>query len=462
MSSDIANPLPRTPVTVLTGFLGSGKTTLLNRILSEHHGQRIAVIENEFGEIGIDQDIVINADEEILEMNNGCICCTVRGDLLRILGRLQERRDRFDRVVIETTGMANPGPVAQTFIVDEDIAKHYELDGIVTLVDARHAPQHFDTTDEFMAQVGFADRIVLNKTDLVSPAEADTLVSRLRRLNAMADILPAHMSNVALDRVLNIGGFNLNRALEVNPGFLEPEYPFEWLGVYDLPAGLLRLSLQPGPDPAMTVLLVPLAAMEIGEPATLAEAHFTTFSDAAQAFAPGATLAADGRPQDLLVSGTGASEYTLLIPAMGRYALFTQHTPEEFDLTLEAEDGQRLQPSQARYFNAAHSHDDTVSSVAFELPGDLEAARLNAWLSVLLQEEGANLFRMKGILSLYGEPARVIFQGVHMLFDYQLGTPWGDEPRVSRLVFIGRNLNPDYLEGALALCRISNRSSVAD
>ena len=170
------------PVTVLTGFLGSGKTTLLNRILAEEHGLRIAVIENEFGEIGIDQDLVINVDEEVFEMNNGCICCTVRGDLIRILGELAERKDKFDRVILETTGMADPGPVAQTFFVDQKVSDHYELDGIITLVDAKHVVAHLDSnTDEVMAQVAFADRMVINKADLVTDEEMLNLQKRLKR-----------------------------------------------------------------------------------------------------------------------------------------------------------------------------------------------------------------------------------------------------------------------------------------
>ncbi|MDO9311034.1 MAG: GTP-binding protein, partial [Nitrosomonas sp.] len=213
------------PATVLTGFLGSGKTTLLNRILTENHGQRIAVIENEFGEIGVDQDLVINADEEIFEMNNGCICCTVRGDLIRILGSLARRKDRFDRIVLETTGMADPGPVAQTFFVDDEIRDEFYLDGIITLVDARHVTQHLDGSEEAQAQIAFADRIVLNKTDLVDSSTQRSLKNRLQELNRMAEIIPAEMAAVALDKVLDVGGFDLNRALETNPAFLEPEYP---------------------------------------------------------------------------------------------------------------------------------------------------------------------------------------------------------------------------------------------
>src|SRR5688500_11194368 len=178
------------PVTILTGFLGSGKTTLLNRILKEDHGQRIAVIENEFGEVGVDNEIIETGDEQIVEMNNGCICCTVRGDLIRILGTLKERRDqgdlKFDRVVIETTGMADPGPVAQTFFTDEEIAGYYLLDSIITLVDAKHAPQQLDEFHEAQEQVGFADRILMSKTDLVSEEETETLSKRLKRMNTRA------------------------------------------------------------------------------------------------------------------------------------------------------------------------------------------------------------------------------------------------------------------------------------
>ncbi len=212
------------PVTILTGFLGSGKTTLLNRILKEDHGHRIAVIENEFGEIGVDNDIIETGDEQIVEMNNGCICCTVRGDLIRILGTLKTKRDdgklNFDRVVIETTGMADPGPVAQTFFTDEEIGNYYLLDSIITLVDAKHAPKQLDEFHEAQEQVGFADRILLSKTDLVSQDDAETLQKRLKRMNPRAPIKKVHFGDAPIDEVLDIRGFNLNAILQLDPEFL--------------------------------------------------------------------------------------------------------------------------------------------------------------------------------------------------------------------------------------------------
>ncbi|RNG35337.1 CobW family GTP-binding protein [Streptomyces botrytidirepellens] len=216
----------RTPVTVLTGFLGSGKTTLLNRILTEQHGLRVAVIENEFGEVGVDDALVLDAEEEIFEMNNGCICCTVRGDLIRILGALMRRRETFDHILIETTGLADPAPVAQTFFMDDEIAAQLRLDAIVTLVDAAHVLQHLDEVkpegveNEAVEQIAFADRIVLNKTDLVDEAAIAEVTGRIRAINSGVQIIPARHAAVDLPRVLDVGAFDLERVLADDPAFL--------------------------------------------------------------------------------------------------------------------------------------------------------------------------------------------------------------------------------------------------
>ncbi|MEY2913969.1 MAG: hypothetical protein RLZZ184_3278, partial [Cyanobacteriota bacterium] len=207
------------PVTVLTGYLGAGKTTLLNHILTYEHGKKVAVIVNEFGEVGIDNQLVIDADEEIFEMNNGCICCTVRGDLIRIIGNLMKRRDKFDHLVIETTGLADPAPVIQTFFVDEDLQSQLSLDAVVTVVDSKHIWQHWEA-DEAQEQIAFADVILLNKTDLVTAEVLDELETRIRSMNAMAKIYRTHNSQLAMSALLGVKAFDLDHALEIDPNFL--------------------------------------------------------------------------------------------------------------------------------------------------------------------------------------------------------------------------------------------------
>lgn len=218
------------PVTILTGFLGAGKTTLLKRILTEYHGRRVAVIENEFGPESIDNELLIqDSDEEIIELSNGCVCCTVRGDLMRTLSELRIKREAgslsFERVIIETTGMANPGPVCQTFFMDDDISEYYRLDAVVTVVDAKHGHDTLDQQPEAQKQVGFADRILISKKDLVTEAEYEHIRSRVVRINPRAQVTPVNFGEVDLKSIIDISGFNLNSILDIDPDFLENEHP---------------------------------------------------------------------------------------------------------------------------------------------------------------------------------------------------------------------------------------------
>jgi G3E family GTPase len=317
--------MSRIPVTILTGFLGAGKTTLLNRILTEKHGLRIAVIENEFGEVGIDHELVISTDEELFEMNNGCICCTVRGDLIRILGNLLKRRDKFDHILVETTGLADPGPVVQTFFVDEDIREKTFVNGVVTVVDVHHIARHMEDTHEAEEQIAFADVILLNKCDLVSAEKLEGLEKIVREVNALARIHRTTRAEIDIAKVLEVGGFNLDRATELNPHFLEPD------------------------------------------------AHH-------------------------------------------------------------------------------HHHHSDISSVGIEAEGDCDGKKLNDWLSKLVQEQGQDIFRMKGVFAVKNQADRVVFQGVHMLIDAASGGPWAGRPRKNSLVFIGRNLDREALNSGFRAC----------
>ena len=438
------------PVTVLTGFLGSGKTTLLNRILTENHGKRIAVIENEFGEIGVDNDLVIGAEEEIFEMNNGCICCTVRGDLIRILGNLMKRRDKFDYIMVETTGLADPGPVAQTFFMDTEMQEKLQLDSVTTLVDAKHIWQHIDDSDEAREQIAFADVILLNKIDLVTEGELEQLEARIRSMNAAAKIYRTKDAVVEMDKILNVGGFDLDRAMEVDPQFMEPEYPFEWAGVYNLSVGTHELVLQEGPDPTMKVALVPVSAPTDEALEAAVEPVVMVFSDDEHELSAGGTLQPSGR---LIALNLTANElrFDVQIGRSGTYALFTEHHPDEFQAQLFGSNT-LVKPVVEREFKPDHEHDDEVTSVGITTPGDLDPDRLNDWISTLLRTKGPDIFRMKGILSIKGQRDRFVFQGVHMLFDGRPDRPWGIEPRYNSLIFIGRNLDRAELTEGFEAC----------
>ncbi len=314
------------PVTVLTGFLGAGKTTLLNRILTERHGKRYAVIVNEFGEEGIDNDLVVDADEEVFEMNNGCICCTVRGDLIRILSGLMKRGDQFDAIIVETTGLADPAPVAQTFFVDQDVADRTRLDAIVTVADSVHLDAQLGEHHEAEEQVAFADVVLLNKTDLVEADRLERVETRIRKINPYAKIIRTAHCAAALDEVLGLNAFSLDRVLEVEPDFLTSDHD--------------------------------------------------------------------------------------------------------------------------------HDHDDDVTSVSFVSETPLDLDRFQQWFGQLLQQRGQDILRSKGILDFAGHRDRYVFQGVHMLMDGSPMGPWPEgRPRVSRVVFIGRDLERMGLKEGFEACR---------
>ena len=436
------------------------------------------MIENEFGEVGIDQALVINADEEIFEMSNGCICCTVRGDLIRVLGNLMRRRDKFDYVLVETTGLADPGPVAQTFFMDDEIRAEFALDGIVTLVDAAHIEQQLGRSDESTEQVAFADVLVLNKTDLVDDDALDRLEARLRDMNRMARVIRSERADVSVDTVLNLGAFDLEQVLERRPTFLEPEYPFEWTGVYSLDAGRYELSLADGPDPAMSIVVVPDQGTDDAALRESAEWCVRRYAEPADDIRPGGEMSV-GRHLNLQLDSPGRKSFFLKVGTQARVGLYTQHTAEEFDLQLMSTNGAPVTPADspsskvaasaengARHIKAAvpvevertwvaqHEHDDEVGSIAIERDGDVDSDRLNEWLGELLSERGVDIFRMKGFISVAGESRRFVFQGVHMLFDGQPDRPWGDEPRRNQLIFIGRNLDEQSMRQGFEACLI--------
>jgi len=440
----------RIPVTVLTGFLGAGKTTLMNRLLTESHGKRIAVIENEFGEIGIDHELVINAEEEIFEMNNGCICCTVRGDLIRILGSLLKRRDKFDHILIETTGLADPGPVVQTFFVDDEVKESMFINAVVTLVDARHIHAHLEESDEAREQIAFADVILLNKCDLVAREDLARIEARIKAMNGMARLHRTVGATIAIDKVLDVGGFNLDHAMRIDPRFLEPEYPFEWGGVFEWAGRGLAWTADNRPDPSMKMAVVPVAAPTEEELARAREVAVRRFSSTEIETRHSGEEVEDDCVVDLVLA-EGPLGWPVPASSDGWRAVFTEHYPEELGLRLRR-DGGPVPSLLSVAYKPDHEHDDTVSSVGIESERECDGNRLQEWLFRLLRERGQDIFRMKGVFAVRGNPNRLVLQGVHMLLDAQEGGPWGHRPRRTSLVFIGRNLDREALNRGFSEC----------
>ncbi|MDR1281411.1 MAG: GTP-binding protein [Opitutaceae bacterium] len=477
------------PVTVLTGFLGAGKTTLLNRILTEQHGRKLAVIENEFGEVGVDNQLVIQSDEELFEMNNGCICCSVRGDLIRVLGRLMKRKDRLDGIFIETTGLADPGPVAQTFFTDDEMRAAFRLDSIVTLVDAKHILLHLDDSPEVQKQIAFADVLILNKTDLVSPGELDRLEARIRKMNAVTRLHRARNADVPLAAILDVGGFNLSRASELDPRFLEPAYPFEWAGAYALPAGTHELVIghhhhdhdhgcecgcghdhghshdhahgeddhphghddhhhHHGNENELDIVILPVKTLDDADLAAVRDDAVCIFADRENKVAPGAPVT-PGRTLHRLVLDDGHGHYPLTIAQPGYHLVFEGCGEHPLHIPVM---GENVRPAWQQDYEHTHSHEDAVSSVGLTEAGTVDAQRLNTWIGELLRKKGADIYRSKGVLSVKGSDNRLVFQGVHMLFDAKLDRPWGQEARTNTLVFIGKDLDREALTRGFRSC----------
>jgi G3E family GTPase len=344
------------PVTVLTGYLGAGKTTLLNRILSEPHGKRYAVIVNEFGEIGIDNELVVGADEEVFEMNNGCICCTVRGDLVRILDGLMRRKGKFDAIIVETTGLADPAPVAQTFFVDESVGRRTKLDAVVTVADAKWLNERLKDAPEAKNQIAFADVILINKTDLVSPEELREVEARIRGINPYAKVHKAEHAKVPLDAVLGRNAFDLDRILDLEPEFL------------------------------------------------------------------------------------GSEDHD-----------HHHHHDHEHGDHADAHD--HAHDHEHAHGGLKHYHDEEMQSISFRTDRPLDPDKFFPWVQDLVQKEGPNILRCKGILAFKDDDERFVFQGVHMILDGDHQRPWKtDEKRESRIVFIGRNLPGKMISEGFESC----------
>ena len=448
--------MPPIPVTVLTGFLGSGKTTLLNDILRAKHGQRIAVIINEFGEIGIDQALVVGVDESIFEINNGCLCCTVRGDLLWMLNNLRQRSGGLDRVVIETTGLAHPGPVAQTFFTIEEMQSEFVLDAVVTLIDTKHIDHQLTTSEVARQQVMFGDVLLLNKIDLVSPTDLQAIENRLQRLNPAARIVRYEPGRTSPDVLLHIGGFDVDRALAHSPEFLAPEYPFDWGACFKLGPGIYTLDLNLATASHVNVVLFPMS--EVAGDSTLdtaADQAFRQFASQPVTLIPGDRLYPGRARWQLRLDRTGDKTFVVSIAQADTHAFFLQGHPATETSLLGTTRGEPIVPIAEQHFHLSgnHQHDEAIQSVHVAVDEALNLDQINRCLHELLLEYGDNLLRMKGVLHIAGRQERFVFHGVQRMFDGRPDRHWQPgERRQSRLVVIGRGLSRRWIEDRIRNC----------
>ena len=365
-----SNRKPRTPILVLTGFLGSGKTTLLNHFLAQTRHLKIAVLENEFGAVSIDTDLIIGAKEEIMEIKNGCMCCTVRRDLIRVLRRLIKRGRPYDAIILETTGIANPSPIAQTFMALEDLWQNYELKGIVTVVDAKHVREQAKFETIAQDQIAFADLLVLNKADLVSEQELAEVTQLLRSVNSDAVIRPATMAQIDAQELLTLHAFNPARGLKADAEFNQPDYPFKWVGIYNFASGEQRVQWHASGPPHSNELvwLMPMVAPTEGDVQKSLPLAVKTFLDSERDFACGETIEVDRFVWNTLLEDN-RTEFAMRIPDPGWYAMFTQHPPAA--VTVSSKEG-LVEPTYQHAWESRYAEDESLTSVAIALPGNRE------------------------------------------------------------------------------------------